>query len=71
LIKGYSNHKEGSVNRIFKDKNLPSYNWSNLKPIKLKEVGTVIDLGNSIPPDFSGLTWPGVNNQKLFENLIT
>jgi hypothetical protein len=30
----------------------------------LKEL-TVIDLGNSIPPDFSGLTWPGVN--KLFE----
>jgi hypothetical protein len=24
-------HKEGSVNRVFKDKNLPSYNWSNLK----------------------------------------
>jgi hypothetical protein len=72
LIKGYSNHK-GSVNRIFKDTNLPLYNWSNLKTNKelFKVVGTVIDLGNSIPPDFSGLTWPGVNNQKLFENLIT
>jgi hypothetical protein len=33
----------------------------------LKELGTVIDLGTSIPPDFSGLTWPGVNGQKLFE----
>jgi hypothetical protein len=43
-----------------------------MKPIKSYErVGTVVDLGNSIPPDFSGLTWPGVNNQKLFENLIT
>jgi hypothetical protein len=47
----------------------PLYNWSNLETNKelFKEVGTVIDLGNSIPPDFSGLTWPGVNNQKLFE----
>jgi hypothetical protein len=63
--------KEGSVNRIFKDTNLPSYNWSNETKELFKAVGTVIDLGNSIPPDFSGLTWPGVNNQKLFENLIT
>jgi hypothetical protein len=61
--------KEGSVNRIFKDTNLPLYNWSNLETNKelFKVVGAVIDLGNSIPPDFSGLTWPGVNNQKLFE----
>jgi hypothetical protein len=26
--------KEGSVNRIFKDTNLPSYNWSNLETNK-------------------------------------
>jgi hypothetical protein len=61
--------KEGSVNRIFKDKNLPLYNWSNLETDKelFKGLGTVIDLGNSIPPDFSGLTWPGVNNQSYLK----
>ncbi len=63
--------KEGSVNRVFKDKNLPSYNWSTVKSDAglLKELATVIDLGTSIPPDFSGLTWPGVNAQKLFDKL--
>jgi hypothetical protein len=52
---------------VFKDKNLPLYNWSNLETDKelFKVVGTVIDLGNSIPPDFSGLTWPGVNQSYL------
>jgi hypothetical protein len=30
----------------------------------MKRLGT---MDWSIPPDFSGLTWPGVNGQKLFE----
>lgn len=58
--------KEGSLNRALESKNLPSYNWSNINTSS-ELVTEMKGLGNSIPPEFGGITWPGINAQTVFD----
>ena len=57
------------------DKNLPSYDWRSFKAQTQKLEGlpkdfeTYIDLGNTLPPQLGGLSWPGVNLNRTFEIL--
>nr|YP_009538402.1 putative chloroplast RF1 [Capsosiphon fulvescens]AWX64091.1 putative chloroplast RF1 [Capsosiphon fulvescens] len=67
-----SGKKNLSTTNVLNTLNLPSYNWSNVTQDNAfySKLNTIIDLGNTIPPQFGGITWPGQGEQfmKLFKN---
>ena len=49
---------------------LPNYNWYQVKSKIDSKSQKHLELGNTLPSRFDGITWPGINDKLLLNKFL-